>query len=155
MADQIGLSGKAFHKGIPAATITWNGRPSGSHSVTIFNDFRVRPDCDIVKSYGNNGEFLSQRRRNKRWAITVTTKPAGNATSDALAILYDPPHKLDIVTISGADDDRLNHAYWMVEETAEVSYTPEGEATMTLSLECYWTDDTGGKAAVAAVAALS
>lgn len=143
MADQIGITGSAFQKGIPAATISWTTRTSGTPSVTIYNDARIRPDCDVAKSYGNSGEWLSSRRRNKRWNLTVTTKPAGATSAAALAICKDPPMKGDKITIASHADTRLNHGNWVLEEPAEVSYTPENEATMTLNLVCYWDDDDG------------
>lgn len=134
---QIGISGKAFYRGIPGMTVTWTGFSGASRSATIFNTMEKGIDADIATSYGNAGEWLAQRRRNKCVVVTIEAKPIGANAAAAKAIVDDVPIKGDLCTIN----DGTTTTTYIIDSKPVASYTPENEAVIRFDLKCYLNDD--------------
>jgi len=145
--DQIGISGNAFSRGIPAMTINWAGPAAAAvHAATIFNTFDKSLSAEINDSHGNSGEWLAQRRRNRTLNIRVQAKPIAATMALARVIAADAPPQGDFVAITGATDGSINsgssstYDYKCV-TAPSVSYTPEGETVITFDLSCLLADD--------------
>ena len=151
----IGLAGHAPFKGIPNGTVvTWKGTPwdgtGTTHTATIYNSLQKSLAADISKSYGNMGEFQRQRRRNKRIEFRLDCKIEANTPTLALAILQDPPMQGDILALSNSagtgagvfsDTQVALGTTAILEDKADVHYTPDGEAILSLNVVVYLADD--------------
>ncbi len=145
--DQIGISGNAFSRGIPAMTINWAGPAAAAvHGATIFNTFDKSLSCELNESHGNSGEWLAQRRRNRYLDIRVQAKPIAATMTLARVIAADAPPMGDYVAITGATDGSINSGSsttydYRCTSAPQVSYTPEGETVITFDLKCLLADD--------------
>lgn len=134
----VGIAGNATVKTIPlGTTLTYTG--GASHSLTVFNSIDKGIDADVATTYGSQGEWLSDRKRNERIEVHVECKPvaaAGNGTAatTAQSILSDPPKRLTIVTIATSEDTQLNGTAWLVNSKVDVRYSPDGDAVMSFDL---------------------
>ncbi len=135
MPQNIGTSSYAAYQGVPATTVTWTGRSGTSRAGTIFTAIDKQALSDDSDTRDNSGEIQAVRTRNERIQFRFAVKPVGAAAANALAILGDLPKKNSIVTISGdaADTDMSATGTILVSE-ASVSYTPEGEGIVNLTV---------------------
>src|SRR5512146_2871211 len=134
---QQGITAKARWAGVPDATIQWTGQSSTSRSATIFTRSGKTAQADTSTTSGNDGETDTMRTRNKRFEVTFTAVPVGNAASDALAICADLPLLYSLATITCTDDDQIASPTDGVSviTAASLTYTPEGEAAIQFTVQ--------------------
>lgn len=131
----IGTSNYAAYQGVPATTVTWTGRSGTSRAGTIFTSIEKSALADVSDTRDNSGEIQAERARNDRMQFRFSVKPVGDNAAAALAILGDLPKKKSIVTISGdAADTDMSAAGTILVEDATVSYSPEGEGIVNLTV---------------------
>jgi hypothetical protein len=138
--DHIGASGKAMYRGIPATTVAWNN--GTARSLTIFNSVDKNPEAEVKDSKDNNGETIEMNRTNKRMKVKFSAKPIGANAAAALAIAADLPMKMDILTITAANDASIDSTgNTVVCDAATAKWSPEGELTVDIEATV-WTGKT-------------
>jgi len=131
----IGTSAYATYQGIPATTVTWTGRSAGSRSGTIFTSVEKTLVTDDSTTVDNSGEIQAVRTRNDRIQFRFAIKPIAANAAAALAILGDMPKKNTAITITGdAADTDMSVAGTNLVTDASVSYTPDGEGIINLTV---------------------
>lgn len=135
MPQNIGTSAYAAYQGIPSTTVTWTGRSTTSRAGTIFTSVEKTLLTDDSDTRDNQGEIQAVRTRNDRIQYRFSVKPIGANAAAALAILGDLPKKNTAVTISGdAADTDMSVAGTILVSDASVSYTPDGEGVVNLTV---------------------
>lgn len=131
----IGTSNYAAYQGVPATTVTWTGRSTGSRSCTIFTSVDKTLLTDDSDTRDNSGEIQAVRTRNDRIQFRFGAKPVAANAAAALAILGDLPKKNTAVTItSDAADTDISTSGTNLVADASVSYTPEGEGVINFTI---------------------
>lgn len=138
--DHIGVSGKAMYRGIPATTVAWNN--GTARTLTIFNSVDKNTEAEVKDSKDNTGETIEMNRTNKRVKVKFSAKPVGAAASNAQAIAADLPMKMDILTITAANDASIDSTgNTVVCDSATAKWSPEGELTVDIEATV-WTGKT-------------
>lgn len=135
MPQNIGTANYAAYQGVPATTVTWTGRSAASRAGTIFTSLEKTLVTDDSNTPDNQGEIQAIRTRNDRIQIRFSVKPVGANAAAALAIAGDLPKKNTAVTIAGdAADTDLSASGTNLVTDASVSFTPDGEAIINLTV---------------------
>lgn len=135
MPQNIGTANYAAYQGVPATTVTWTGRSSTSRAGTIFTSVEKTLLTDDSNTVDNQGEIQAVRTRNDRIQFRFAVKPVGANAAAALAILGDLPKKNTAITISGdAADTDMSASGTNIVTDASVSYTPDGEGIVNLTV---------------------
>jgi len=131
----IGTTAYAAYQGIPVTTVTWTGRSATSRAGTIFTSVEKTLVTDDSTTVDNAGEIQAVRTRNDRIQFRFAIKPIAANAAAALAILGDMPKKNTAITISGdAADTDMSVAGTNLVTDASVSYTPDGEGIINLTV---------------------
>lgn len=131
----IGTTAYATYQGIPSTTVTWTGRSAASRSGTIFTSVEKTLVTDDSTTVDNSGEIQAVRTRNDRIQFRFAIKPIAANAAAALAILGDMPKKNTAITITGdAADTDMSVAGTNLVTDASVSYTPDGEGIINLTV---------------------
>lgn len=139
--DQIAVSGQAHYKGIPAATVTW-GTPGNqvqasatTYTATLFTSLSKALDADTSESRDNDNEVVALHRSNKRTRYTFSAKVTGATRAACLLAAENIPQKFDAIKIvrddAGDSSGTDTIAAWV--ESAEVAYSPDGEAAISFT----------------------
>lgn len=131
----VGTSNYAAYFGIPTITVSWAGRSATTRTGTIYTTVEKTNITDDSTTVDNSGEIQAVRTRNDRLQFRFGVKPVGANAAAALAIAGDLPKKnsIVIVTADAADTD-FNATGTILVDEASTSYTPEGEATVNLTV---------------------
>jgi hypothetical protein len=125
--SQIGVTGSATKRGIPAATVAW-----GAHSLTIFTEIRKTPTADTGETLDNSAELLVITTTNPGFKLSFSCKPAGDDLAAVKAIAADLPFPMDELTITCAGDAQVAGTAYV--DSASGRYSPEGE--FVVDIEC-------------------
>jgi hypothetical protein len=140
-ADQVGVTGNAFYRGVTAASVAFGtpgnqvpGSASGS-TLSIFTEINKTPMADTAETRDNDNEVVAKARTNKRMQLRFSAKPFGAARSNALAIAAALPLKDDVVVITCAGDSQVAGTAYVDDSSAR--YSPEGELIVDLTVTKY------------------
>lgn len=141
-ADQIGVSGYAFYKGITPASIAFSATPgnqvvasASGETLDIFTDITKTPMADTTVTRDNDNEIMAKGRTNKTMQLRFSAKPRGANRAAALAIAAACPLKDDVVAITCAGDAQVAGTAYV--ESAEVKWTPDGDLVMDFTVMKY------------------
>ena len=135
MPQNIGTANYAAYQGVPATTVTWTGRSGTSRAGTIFTSVEKTLVSDDSNTVDNQGEIQAVRTRNDRIQLRFSIKPIAATAAAALAILGDLPKKNTAITMtSDAADTDISTAGTNLVMDASVSYTPDGEGIVNLTV---------------------
>lgn len=130
-----------MYRGIVPATLTF-GTPGNQvvasatgNTLTIFTSVQKTPMADKSESRDNDNEVLGKHRSNKRMQLQFSAKPIGAARADALAIAAACPLQDDAIVITCAGDAQIAGTAYV--ESAEVSWSPDGDLVITFTLIKY------------------
>lgn len=141
MSDLIGVTNSAPMVGIMATTINW-GTPGNQtsasanvYSATVFTQIKKSHQAEVSTTKDNSNEVLAIRRTNKTVSLSFSAKPVAATVVSAMAICAALPYKMDVVSIACASDSQLAGIAYV--DTADASFTPDGDAVIDFTVTKY------------------
>ena len=135
--DQIAVAGYVEYAGIVPASIAFSATPGNQVvasatgiALDIFTKVDKKPIADKGENRDNDSEVTGMRRWNKRMQLSFSAKPRSTTRALALAIAAACPLEGDVGVITCAGDAQVAGTAYV--ESAQVSWTPDGELVMDL-----------------------